>query len=184
MPLFIRRWAEYVRHERVCCLAILFLPLLGAEAFAQSTTFQYAGPLAHEHLNNSATPASVQHGVTAIPLLPYRGTSTKPAQMWTYLRSYRAPANSRASVSFGYSSFGQGSACSGALKPFQIASCIGLIGLGSSALNRVQNVVVHIMRHYDWQEAVRVNRDCARSLSCSSLYEKSAIRRIALRPPK
>ena len=185
---------------KVFAAPILFLSLLSTEAFAQSTTFQQVGPLAYEHLNNSAARASFRLGVavyyqpivvdaptsqTTIPLIGQVGISSKPPRLWPYFPSYGIPAKSLGSAPFAYRRFDHGTRCSGGtLEPFQIASCISVLGFDSPALNHVQNVVVHAMRHYSWQEAVRVNRDCVRSLSCSSLYEKAAVRRIALRPPK
>ena len=181
--------------------AILFLSLTTAEALAQSTIFQQAGPLVYEHLNHAGAHASFNIRVaahyhrlaadaprshTAVPLIRHIGTSSTQPRLWPQFPSYgMPPADSVASVPFAYRTFDHRTRCSGgAVEPFQIASCIGSLGFDTPALNRVQTVVVHVMRHYSSQEAVRVNRDCVRSLSCSSLYEKSVVQRIALRPPK
>ena len=184
---------------KVLAAPILFLSLLSTDAFAQSTTFQRVGTLAYERLNNSVAHASFRLGVaayyqpvvvdattsqTTIRLIGQVGTSRTSPRLWPYLPSYTTPAF-RASLPFTYRSFDGATESSGAvLEAFQIAGSIGLLGFDRPALNHVQNVVVHVMRHYSWQEAVRVNRDCVRSLSCSSLYEKSVVQRIALRPPK
>jgi hypothetical protein len=179
--------------------AIFFLSLLSAEAFAQSTKFQQVGPLAYKHLNHSAVYASFPLGVlvyyqpmvpdastsqTTVPLIGHVGTSSTPPRLWSYFPSYGTPAKSLGSVPFAYRSFDHGTRCSrGTLEASQIASCIGRLEFDRPALNRFQNVVVHVMRHYASQEPVRVNRECVRSLSCSSLYEKSVVERMAVRPP-
>ena len=179
--------------------AIFFLSVLSAEAFAQSTKFQQVGPLAYKHLNYSAVYGSFPLGVlvyyqpiapdastsqTTVPLIGHVGISSTPPRLWSYFWSYGTPAKSLGSVPFAYRTFDHGTRCSGgALEAFQIASCMGLLGLDRPALNRFQNVVVHVMRHYSSQEAVHVNRECVRSLSCSNLYEKSVVQRMAVRPP-
>lgn len=144
---------------KVFAAPILFLCLLSVEAFAQSTQ--------------------------AVPLIGQVGTPGTLPRFWPRFPSYRTPADSVASAPFSYRSFDHGTQCSDEiLEAFQIASSIGLPGFDRPAFNRIQNVVVHIARHYGSEETVRVNRDCVRSLSCSSLYEKSVIQRIPLRPPK
>ena len=183
---------------KVFSTAILFLSLFSGEALAQNTTFPQTGGLAYEHLNYSAAGASFLLGVAAYhepvvvdaptsqitaSLMGHFGPSTTPPRLLPYFPSYTTPAF-QASLPFTYRCFDGGTRSSGEiLEAFQIASSIGLPGFDGPALNRVQNMVVHVMRHYDWHEAVRVNRDCVRSLSCSSLYEKSLVQRMALRPP-
>ena len=196
----------YHRLGKDCCAAvkafstaIFLLSLLSAEAFPQSTNFQYFGPLAYEHFNHSVEHALFRLGAlvyyrsivvdaptsrTTVPLVGHVGISSTPPRLSSYFPSYSTPAKSLRSVPFAYRSFDPGTRCSGgALEACQIASCIGLLGFDRPALNRFQNVVVHVMRHYGSHEAVRVNRECVRSLSCSSLYEKSAVERMAVRPP-
>jgi hypothetical protein len=177
--------------------AIFFLSLLSSGAFAQSTNFQQVGPLAYEHFNHSAEQASFRLGVlvyyqpmvadactsqTTVPLIGpvigHVGTSSTPPCLWSYFPSYGSAATSLGSVPFAYRSFDHGTRCSGgASEASQIASCMRVLGLDRPALNRFESVVVHVMQHYGSQEAVRVNRECVRSLSCSSLYEKSVVDR-------
>ncbi|MBV9498339.1 MAG: hypothetical protein JO138_03090 [Acidobacteriaceae bacterium] len=180
--------------------AIFFLSLLSAEAFAQSTPFQQVDPLTYEHFNHSAEHASFRLGVlvyyqpmvvdaptsqTTVPLIGHVRTSSTPPRLWSYFPSYGTPVKPLGSVPFAYRNFDHGTGCSGGgLEAFQIASCMGLLEFDRPALNRLQNVIVHVMRHYSSQEAVRVNRECVRSLSCSNLYEKSVVERMAVRPPK
>jgi hypothetical protein len=178
---------------------IFFLSLLSSEAFAQSTKFQQVGPFAYEHFNQPAEHASFRLGVlvyyqpivvdaptsqTTVPSIGHVGTSSTPPRLSSYFPSYGTPPKSLDSVPFAYRTFDHGTWCSGgALEAFQIASCMGLLGFDRPALNRFQHVIVHVMRHYASQEAVHVNRECVRSLSCSSLYEKSVVQRMAVRPP-
>lgn len=179
--------------------AILFIFLLCADALAQSATFHQVGPLASDHLNHSAEDPSFGLGVpayyqpivvnartsqTTVPLIGQVGSSSMPPRLSPYFPSHATPAKSLASVPFTYRTFDHGSRCfGGRLGTVQVASCIGLLGFDRPELNRLQNVVVHVMRHYTWREAVHVNHTCVRSLSCSSLFEKSVVERIALRPP-
>lgn len=185
---------------KVFAAPILFLCLLSVEAFAQSTTFQQVGPLAYERFNNPVAGASFRLGVAAhydpiavnapgsqaaVHLIGQVGTPNTLPRLWPHFSSYGTLADSVASAPFSYRSFDQGTQRSDEIREaFQIASSIGFLGFDGPAFNRIQNMVVHIARHYGSQEAVRVNRDCVRSLSCSSLYEKSVIQRIPLRPPK
>ena len=179
--------------------AIFFHSLLTAEAFAQNSRFQLAGPLVYEHLNHSMADTSFQlsgrvyyepivvdapTSQTTVPFIGHVRASTTPPHLWPYFPSYGTPAKSLNAVPLAYRSFDR---CTrrvgGASDGFQIASGIGFLGFDRPALHRLQNVVVHAMRHYSWQEAVRVNRECLRSLSCSSLYEKSLVQRMTVRPP-
>src|SRR5262252_7718539 len=148
---------------------IFFLSFLSVEAFAQSTSFQQVGPLAYEHLNHSAAhtsfllgvPASYQPIVvdahtsrTTVSLIGHVGTSSTPSRLWPYFPTYTTPPKSLGSGPFAYRTFDHSTQCSsGVSEPFQIARCIRFLGFDRPALNRFQNVVVHVMRHYSWQEA-------------------------------
>lgn len=189
---------------KVLCTTILFLYLSSAAVFAQSTRFQQIGLFTYDRFDPSFASASLQPGRFAYTqvtdadvatsqsngLFPCRlynkDTSGRSLRPWrAEYSSYARPAGSLVSAPFAYTTVNHSTRCSGgALDPFRIASCIGSLGFDTPALNRVQNVVAHVMRHYSWHEAVRVNRDCVRSLSCSSLYEKSVVQRMALRPPE
>jgi hypothetical protein len=181
----------------------LFLCVLGAEAFAQSKSVQQIGPLAYQHLNFSVAGASLRLGVATLnqrtavnpatsqtnaPLVgqvSQDGMSGVPLRLWPpAYRSFRTPAKSAVSAPFAYTTVEQDTRCSsGVLEPFQVASCIGLPGFDRPAITRLQNLAAHVMRHYNWQGNVGMNRTCVRSMSCSSLYEKSVLQRMAVRPP-
>lgn len=188
---------------KVISTAAFFLCLLNAEAFAQSTRFQQIGPATYEHVNRSIPRISFRLGMfaydqpTAVnatisqshaPLIGQTfkdGRSSASPRLWpSAYGSYGIPAAFPVPAPFAYKSFDHGTRCfSGALKPFQVVSCIALPGFDRPALNRVENIAAHVMRHYDWKGNVGVNRTCVRSLSCSSIYEKSVLQRIAVRSP-
>jgi hypothetical protein len=187
---------------KVFCTAILFVHVSSAAVFAQSTTFQQIGLFTYGGFGHSLTSASLQrafcynhvtdtHIATSQSIALFTGrlynkeTSSRSLRPWRPdYPSYATAAGSLVSAPLAHTSFDNSTPCSGgALEAFQIASCIGLLGFDTPAFNRVQKLVVHVMRHYSWQEAERVNRECVRSLSCSSLYEKSAVQRRALKPP-
>ena len=188
---------------KVFSTVALCLCVLSTEAFAQSTTFQKVRPFADQHVNHSTLGTSLRLGVfaydqpialnaatsqTDAPLIgqvSQDGTSGVPLRVWpSAYRSYGTPARSAVPGPFAYTSVEHGTRClSGALEPFQVASCIGLPGFDRPAITRLQSVAARIMRHYNWQGNMGVNRRCVRSLSCSSVYEKSVLQRVAVRPP-
>lgn len=186
----------------VFCTAILFLCLSSPALLAQSTTFQQMDLFTYARFDRLLTSASSQPAFTykhvtyadlatsqSIGLFTGRlynkATPSRLLRPWgSGYPTYARAAGSLVSTPFAHTSFDNSTPCSGGtLEPSQIASCIGLLGFDNPALNRVQKLAVHVMRHYSWEEGMRVNRECARSLSCSSLYEKSAVQRRALKPP-
>lgn len=187
---------------KVISAGAFFLCLLNAQAFAQSTSFQQIGPATYEHVNRSIPRISFLLGMFAYeqptvnaatsqahaPLIGQifkDGRSSASLRLWpSAYRSYGTPAGFLIPAPFAYKSFDHGTRCfSGALKPLQVVSCIALPGFDRPALTRVENIAAHVMRHYDWQGGVGVNRTCVRSLSCSSIYEKSVLQRMAVRSP-
>jgi hypothetical protein len=205
MPLVLCSWVERkdtCAAMNVFCTAILFLCLSNPALLGQSTTFQQIDLFTYGRSDHSFTSASLQPAFTynhvtyadvaasqSIGLFMRRfynkGTSSRSLRPWrSDYQTYATAAASRVSTPFAHTSFDKSTRCSGGrLEPSQIASCIGLLGFDRPALNRVQKLAVHVMRHYSWEEGMRVNRECVRSLSCSSLYEKWAVQRRALKPP-
>ena len=188
---------------KVFSTAAVFLCVIGAAAFAQSTSVQQVGSLAYRDVNHSIPGMSFGLGMfayrqsTAVSAATSHGNASLIGQVLKHSRSsaslglwpsaypsYGTPSGFRRPAPFMHSSSDHGSRClSGALEPFQVASCIGLPGFDKAAINRLENMAAHFMRHYNWQGNMGVNRACVRSLSCSSVYERSVLQRMAVRPP-
>lgn len=187
---------------KVFSTAALLFCVLSPNAFAQSIAFQQVGPLAYQHLKHSVPGASFwlatftydqppvvnaatsQTNARLIGQVFKDSRSSASLRLWPSAYRSGSPAGSVVPPRFVYTNFDHGSRCfSGALEPFQAASCIGLPGFERPAISRLQNVAAHLMRHYHWQGNVGMNRTCVRSLSCSSVYEKSVLQRMTVRPP-